>query len=122
MWVRFRQTKSSLQATLLAGRRVGGRVRSEQVAALGSIKLPLTIDGREGFWRELHATLGRLGNRVPADAQAKIMGGVHARVPMVTVDERREHEIGLRRTRAVVLEQFSRDAYRACARQGRHCG
>jgi hypothetical protein len=71
MWVRFRQTKSSLQATLLAGRRVGGRVRSEQVAALGSIKLPLTIDGREGFWRELHATLARLGNRVPADAQAR---------------------------------------------------
>jgi len=31
----------------------------EQIAALGSIKLPLAIAGREVFWRELHETLGR---------------------------------------------------------------
>jgi hypothetical protein len=95
MFIRFRQTKSTLQATLLVGRRVAGRVRHEQLASLGSIKLAQTIDGREGFWRELHATLARLGNRVPGEEQAKIMGQVHGRIPLVTADERREHEIGL---------------------------
>jgi len=95
MFVRFRATRSTLQATLLAGRRVGGRVLQEQVAALGSIKLPLTVLQREGFCRELHATLARLGNRLSADAQAKVMGEVHARIPMVTAEERCAHEIGL---------------------------
>jgi hypothetical protein len=48
-----RATKSTLQATLLVGCRVGGRVRHEQVAALGPIKLPLTgrapHRGRRGY-------------------------------------------------------------------------
>jgi hypothetical protein len=95
MFVRFRQTRSSLQATLLLGRRVGGRVRQEQIAALGSVKMPLTVDGREAFWRKLHELLARLGNRIPPEAQAKIMGEVHSRIPMVTADDRREHEIAL---------------------------
>ena len=71
MFVRFRATRSTLQATLLAGRRVGGRVLQEQVAALGSIKLPLTVSGREAFWRELHAMLARLGNRLSADVRRR---------------------------------------------------
>ena len=70
------------------------------------MRLPLTIDGRETFWRELHATLARLGNRVPADVQAKILGQIHARIPMVTVDERREHEIGLAERERQVLEHL----------------
>jgi hypothetical protein len=42
-----------LQASLLEGRRVSGRVRQEQIAALGPIKLPLTgrapHRGRRGY-------------------------------------------------------------------------
>jgi hypothetical protein len=95
MFVRFRQMKTTLQVTLLVGRRVNGRVRHQQVAALGSVKLPLDLDRREGFWRRLHERLGRLRNRLDAAAQAKIMREMHARVPTVTADERREHEVAL---------------------------
>ena len=76
MFVRFRQTQTTLQVTLLTGRRVNGRVRHEQVASLGSVKTPLTVDGREDFWRKLHETLGRLGNRINPTNAAKIMAAV----------------------------------------------
>ena len=95
MFVRFRETKSTLQVTLLVGRRIDGRVRHEQVAALGTVKLPLHIDGRETFWCKLHQIMTRLRNRIPAEAQAKIMAQIHGRIPMVTVDERQAHEIAL---------------------------
>src|SRR5262249_14656083 len=95
MFVRFRQTNSTVQASLLAGRRINGGVRHEQIASLGSIKLPMTIDGREAFWRKLHEILARLGNRIAGVEQAKIMASIHERMPMVTPDERRAHEIGL---------------------------
>jgi hypothetical protein len=62
---------------------------------LGAIKLPLTVSGREAFWRELHATIARLGNRVSADAEAKILASVQARIPTVTAEERCAHEIAL---------------------------
>lgn len=93
MFVRFRETKSTLQVTLLAGRRIGARVRHEHIAALGSIKMPATIEGRDAFWRRLHETLGRLGNRLDAATQAKLLGDIHARVPLVTNDERSAHAI-----------------------------
>ena len=64
MFVRFRQTNSTVQASLLAGRRIDGGVRHEQIVSFGSIKLPMTIDGRETFWRKLHESLARLGNRI----------------------------------------------------------
>src|SRR5262249_16025059 len=95
MFVRFRQTKTTLQVTLLAGRRVSRRVRQEQVAALGAIKLTMTVSGREAFWRELHAMLARLGNRLSADVPAKILASVQARIPTVTAEERCAHEIAL---------------------------
>ena len=94
MFVRFRQTKTTLQVTLLAMRRVSGRVRQEQVAASGAIKLPLTVSGREAFWRELHAVLARLENRVCADVRAEILASVQARIPTVTAEEAL-HEIAL---------------------------
>ena len=95
MFVRFRATKTTLQVSLLAGRRVGGRARQERVAALGAIKSPLTVSGRAAFWRELHAILARLENSVSADAHAKILASVQARIPTVTVEERCAHEIAL---------------------------
>jgi hypothetical protein len=95
MFVRFRTTRTTLQVTLLAGRRVDGRVRHEQVASLGSVETPLTIEGREAFWHQLHETLGRLGHRVDATTAGKILGEVHARIPMVTADERTARAIEL---------------------------
>ena len=95
MFVRFRATKTTLQVSLLAGRRVGGRARQERVAALGAIKSPLTVSGRAAFWRELHAILARLENGVSADAHAKILASVQARIPTVTAEERCAHEIAL---------------------------
>jgi hypothetical protein len=88
MFVRFRQTQSTLQVSLLSGRRADGRVRHEQLASLGSVKLPLTIEGRDAFWWKLHDMLARLGNRLDAAGIAKVLGDVHARIPMVTSDER----------------------------------
>jgi hypothetical protein len=48
-------------------------VSAKNIAAFGSVRLPLTIDGREAFWCALHETAGRLGNRLSADEQAKVM-------------------------------------------------
>src|SRR5262249_50804650 len=64
------------------------RVRHEQVATFGSIALPMTVEGRDAFWQRLHETLARLDNRIDPAAAAKLMGDVHARIPMVTADER----------------------------------
>src|SRR5215208_4526979 len=89
MFVRFRQTKYRLQVSLVETRRVGGKVRHEHVAGLGSVELPLSVEGRLAFWQRLHQRLGRLSNRIGASAQAKILGDVHTRIPMVTADEQR---------------------------------
>jgi hypothetical protein len=50
---------------------------------------PASIADRIEFWNRLHQGLGRLSNRVDAEAQAKILGAIHARVPMVTAEEQR---------------------------------
>lgn len=41
------------------------------------------------FWQRLHERLAKLSNRIDATAQGKILGEVHARIPMVTADEQR---------------------------------
>jgi head-tail adaptor len=35
----------------------------------------------------LHERLRRLGNRIDAETHGKVLGAVHARIPMVTADE-----------------------------------
>ena len=72
---------------LVETRRVAGKVRHEHVASLGAIATPLTVAGRVEYWQALHQRLGRLANRLDSETQAKILGAVHARVPMPTVDE-----------------------------------
>jgi hypothetical protein len=89
MFVRFRQTKTRLQASLIQTRRVDGRVRHEHVAMLGTVEAPPSVAGRLAFWQGLHERMARLGNRVDAAAQAKLLGDIHARVPMVTPEEQR---------------------------------
>jgi hypothetical protein len=87
MFVRFRETSRRLQLSLVETRREGGKVRHEHVASFGAIATPLTVAGRVEFWQDLHQRLGRLSNRLDSKMQVKILGAVHARVPMPTVDE-----------------------------------
>jgi hypothetical protein len=93
MFVRFRQAGHRLQASLIETRRIDGKVRHEHVASLGSVILPPSVADRITFWQRLHERLGKLSNRVNADTQAKVLGLVHARIPMVTADEQRALQI-----------------------------
>jgi hypothetical protein len=89
MFVRFRRSASRLQVSLAEGRRIDGQARQEHVAGLGSIECePMTIAGRVAFWLALRPRLDKLANRIGTD-QVKILDAVHARIPMVTIDEQR---------------------------------
>jgi hypothetical protein len=87
MFVRFRQARQRLQVSLIATSRVDGKVRHEHVASFGAVGMPLSVADRVNFWRQLHERLGQLSNRLDAAGQAKVMGEVHARIPMPTGDE-----------------------------------
>jgi hypothetical protein len=89
MFPRFRQTDYRLQVSLVETRRTAGKVRHEHVAGLGSVEWPPSVEDRIAFWQRLHERLAKLSNRVDATAQAKILGAIHARIPMVTLDEQR---------------------------------
>jgi hypothetical protein len=89
MFVRFRQTKTRLQVSLIRSYRVDGKVRHEHVAMLGTVDAPPSVAERLVFWRHLHERMAKLGNRIDAATQAKLLGDIHTRVPMVTPDEQR---------------------------------
>jgi hypothetical protein len=89
MFVHFRETPYGLVMSLVETRRENGKVRHEHVASLGSIETPLSVAARIEFWRGLHERLSQLSNRLDAEMRAKVIGAVHARVPMVTPDEQR---------------------------------
>jgi hypothetical protein len=90
MFVRFRQTRSRLQCSLIETRRVDGKVRHEHIASLGAVPAAPSVADRIAFWAQLHQRLGRLSNRVDAETQGKVIGQIHARIPMVTPDEQRQ--------------------------------
>ena len=94
MFVRFRQTETRLQVSLVETRRVGGRVRHEHVASFGSVEVPPSVQDRIAFWHRLHERLAKLANRLDAAAQAKVLGDIHARIPMVTLYEMQAHKLG----------------------------
>jgi len=87
MFVRFRQSGRRLQASLVETRRLDGKVRHEHVASLGSTVIAPSVSDRIAFWQNLHERLARLANRIDAGTQAKILGAVHDRIPMVTMEE-----------------------------------
>jgi hypothetical protein len=89
MLVHFRETPYGLAMSLVETRRENGRVRHEHVASLGSIEMPLSVAARIEFWHGLHERLGQLSSRLDAETRGKVIGAVHARVPMVTPDEQR---------------------------------
>jgi hypothetical protein len=98
MFVRFRQPAQRLQASLVETRRSNGKVRHEHIAGLGSIVTPSSVADRVAFWNRLHARLAKLSNRVNVDTEGKVLGAVHARIPMPTVDERRAVQLENART------------------------
>src|SRR6516165_7986032 len=87
MFVRFRQSGRRLQASLVETRRLDGKVRHEHVASLGSTVIAPSVSDRIAFWQNLHERLARLANRIDAGTQAKILGAVRDRIPMVTMEE-----------------------------------
>jgi hypothetical protein len=87
MFVRFRSTRTRLQASLIQPRRVDGKVRAEHVAALGSIAQPADIIDRVEFWQSLHERLAKLANRLPDPRP--VYQAIHARIPLPTADEQR---------------------------------
>jgi len=89
MFPRFHQTPSRLQVSLRESRRIGGKPRCEHIANLGSIPKPMTTADRAAFWNRLHQRLAKLSNRIGVEEQGKILGAIHARIPMVTIDELR---------------------------------
>jgi hypothetical protein len=94
MFVRFRKQGQRLGVSLIQTRRVAGKVRSEHVAALGSVDADVSVRERLAFWVALPGRFGRLGNRLGSDDHAKIYEALHARIPMVTPDEQRAIQEG----------------------------
>jgi hypothetical protein len=89
MFVRFREKGDRLQLSLIETRRNDGKVQHEHIASLGAVPTPPSVADRIAFWQHLHERLGKLANRVNAEAQGKVLGAIHAKVPMVTADEQR---------------------------------
>ena len=87
MFIRFRQTQTRLQVSLIRTHRVDGTVRHEHVAMLGTVDAPPSAAERLVFWQRLHERMAKLGNRIDAATQAKLYGDIHARIPMVIADE-----------------------------------
>jgi hypothetical protein len=90
MFVRFRQTERRLQVSLVESRRAGGKVRHDHIASFGSVEVPPSVRSRVKFWLRLSERLAHLGNRIDAAMQEKILGDIHARIPMVTLGEQRD--------------------------------
>jgi hypothetical protein len=88
MFVRFRKTQSRLQVSLVEASRADRKLRQDHIASLGSIPSPMTIADRVAFWGQLRPRLDKLANRI-GDQQFKVLDAIHARIPMVTIDEQR---------------------------------
>jgi hypothetical protein len=93
MFVRFRQSRNRLQASLIETRRIAGKVKHEHIAGLGAINPTLAAVDRVAFWKEVYERLSRLSNRIDDAVQVKILGELHARIPMVTVDDLRKVQL-----------------------------
>jgi hypothetical protein len=90
MFVRFRQSRRRLQCSLIETRRADGKVRHEHIAGLGAVPVDPSIADRVACWAALHQRLGKLSNRFSHETHGKLIGQVHARIPMPTVDEQRQ--------------------------------
>jgi hypothetical protein len=99
MFVRFRQQRHRLQASLIVTHWAAGKPKAEHIGSLGSVDCPPSVRERLAFWGKLPERLAKLDNRVGAGEHARIYASLHARIPMVTPDEQR----------AVQAENFEAD-------------
>jgi hypothetical protein len=76
MFVRIRKSKSKLRLSLVETRRIGGKVRHEHVASLGSLPQAMTAADRQEFWRRLEPRLAALGNRIDLEAACPLIGAI----------------------------------------------
>jgi hypothetical protein len=97
MFVRFRSRGQRLRLAIVESHRESGRAHSRIVAALPSIPDPWDTPDRLTFWRRLHERFAALGNRIDAATAAKLMGDIHARVPMATADDQFTHKLSVAR-------------------------
>jgi hypothetical protein len=121
MFVRFRQTQTRLQVSLIETRRIDGRVRHEHIASLGTVDAPPSVEERIAFWQRLHERLAKLSNRVDPAMQGTILGDIHARIPMVTLDEQQALKRGsfsARRKRSRRSPEFRSRQFLGCAAGG----
>lgn len=89
MFVRFRQSGRRLQVSLVETRRVGGKIAHDHIGGLGSIGVPQSPADRIEFWTKLHQRLAALANRIHGETHGKVLGSIHARIPMPTQDDQR---------------------------------
>jgi hypothetical protein len=87
MFVRFRQQRHRLGASLVENRRVDGKVRAEHIGSLGSVDADISVRERIAFWGALPDRLEALGNRVDKQEHLRIYDAVHARIPAVTEED-----------------------------------
>ena len=110
MFVRFRAVRHRLVVNLVATRRAGGKIVSEHIARLGSVRLPEPISAAERilFWRDLKGRwrdlIDRLGNRVSADDRQKALAAIDARIPKPTEADWQEARIATMRDKVETWE------------------
>jgi hypothetical protein len=102
MFVRFRQSKYRLDVSVVATSRVDGKVKHDHIGSLGSVEVPLTVATRCAFWARAHRRLDHLSNRIDEGQRYKILGALHARIPMPTIEEQQ----ALKRDNATKSEKF----------------
>jgi len=89
MFVRFIQSRDRMHVSIVATRRVNGKVRHLYVVRLRSIVVPPSLADRIRFWRRVDKRLAKLSNRIDMATQDRLRGELHKRIPMITPDERR---------------------------------
>lgn len=87
MFVRFRKTPKHLQVSVVETHRAAGKVAHDHIGALGSIRVPSSVNDRISFWAKLPSRLAALGNRIDGAAHGTILHAVYAKIPRPTVDE-----------------------------------
>ena len=63
MFARFRPAPRRLFVDLIACRRVGGQPRALYLGRLGSVALPIGVEGRARFWEEFDERLNAIAAR-----------------------------------------------------------
>jgi hypothetical protein len=117
MFVRFRQSGHRLHVSLVEARRHDGKVRNHHIASVGSIIIEPTVADRIAFWQRAGERLEALGNRIGPEID-KIEAALHERVPIPSLEERRQLKLENARTEARMFDTVA-NLYGAAAAQNK---